>query len=422
VDYVSLDVLFLSNMKRNPLRNIVVTLAIALSISMVMVLSSLSVGVRDSSRESLLGIGADLYVVPEDLHPLLMDLQRFDQGWSVQRELQLSEYPPSHVSPRLSDTLFFRIGEDLGETITVGVDPGEETAFDQFMVVEGGWFSTLDDPLRDQNIRNGVVDGELMTKEVLVSREFSREHGLGVGDGILLSSSLINGTEYSFRIEGIFVDSLARLSPAIIVHLGELQFMKGNLEKDTLTEILLDYPSGYDLDKVKEWSRSGDFKYRDIVDILSSEDILEEIYEFIGIIDGFAVMVVSVTLFICLIFTSTIFLISAKERALDLAILRAIGIPARKIFIWVIMESGIFYLLGCLGGLLLGSVSIYLLNLFLIDRFTSLPEGFQPFGINMVVISTAVLSSFLLALLSALAPAVRAVLKPPVESLRGDVS
>ncbi len=417
-----LNVIFLSHPKNNPLRASIVMLAITASLALVIVLSSLSIGIRESSKISLDNVGADMYVVPEDLHPLLMDLQRFDQGWSVQREIENSLIVPQYLSPRLSDTLFYSFEDTLGEVNVFGIEPGKEDDFHQFRTVRGSWFSTLDDPLRMKYIDHGTIDEGEMTYEVMISMEFQRSTGLRVGDKVSLTPSLIYENGSQFTIEGVFVDTLSRLSRSILVHLGELQYLKGLLERDTLTEILLDYNDNVDTDDVEEWSKSDDFTFRDIVDIIPKRKILEDIYGFLGIINGFTAMVIGITLFICLIFTSTIFMISAKERSRDTSILRAIGIPSWRIFQWVIMESTLFYGVGTVIGVSLGAGAIYVLNLILMEGFPLLPEGFKPFMYDGSVIVLAVVLSFILAISSSLLPAIRTSLISPMGSLRGDVS
>lgn len=389
---------------------------------MVLVLSSLSVGIRESSRESLERVGADFYVVAEDLHPLLMDLQRFDQGWSVEREIRNSDYTPDIMSPRLTDALFFDTGKEKGEVIALGIVPGMEKGFDQFILEDGEWFEEQGDPVRDTFTATDIVDFDLFTYEVLISSEFQSSTGLDIGDEFILSSSLVNGTDFSYTVVGTFTDSLSRLSRSIIMHLGELQLMKGLLNSDTLTEILLSYEEEIDPDEMEEWSTGNEFAFKDIVDIIPKENILNDIRGFLSIIDGFSSMVIGVTLIVCLVFTSTIFLISSKERFKDTAILRAIGIPAHRIFQWVIMESSFFYLLGTLGGFILGSIIIWFLNSFLIRNLSLLPVGFVLFRIDIFVIGATLLASFLLSLLSSLVPALRTSLKPPMETFRGDVS
>ncbi len=231
-------VLFLSDPRRYPLRTSIMVMAITASIAMVMILSGLSMGIRSSSRRSIEEIGVDLYVVPEDLHPLLTDLQRFDQGWSVQRELDGAPDKPDRISPRLSDALFFETEETIGEVQIMGIEPSLESGFQQFRLVDGKWFQTGGDPIREEYIETGSVKESSMTLEILLSERFMDSLKVKVGDTISLTPSLKNNITFNFRVEGTYIDTLSRLSRSALIHLGELQYLKGLLEKDTLSEIV----------------------------------------------------------------------------------------------------------------------------------------------------------------------------------------
>jgi ABC-type lipoprotein release transport system permease subunit len=415
-------VLYISDPRKNPLRTSVVIVAITAAMALVVILSGLSVGVRYSSRKSLNDIDVDLYVVPEDLHPLLTDLQRFDQGWSVQREIGEQPGGPERISPRLVDALFYELGNEQGEIQVIGVSPSEESGFNQFKVVSGNWFSRTDDPVREIHIENGSVNEEYMTMEILLSRSFIDSTHLEVGDEIQITPSLSSNGRFSFKIGGVYVDTLSRLSRSAIIHLGELQLLKGLLEKDTLSEILLGFDSEDRSVEIVEWSKTSDFSFRDIVDIVSREDVLEDIQDFLLIIDGFSMLVISLTLIVCLIFTSTIFMISIKEKSREVAILRAIGIPSGRIMGWIAMESLIIYGIGSILGIFSGGMIILVLNRILTDRFPILPEGFAIFRIDSIILGTLLLLSLLLSLLSTLLPIYRIMVRSPMDSLRGDIS
>ncbi|MEA3559246.1 MAG: ABC transporter permease, partial [Candidatus Thermoplasmatota archaeon] len=193
----------ISDPRKHPLRSFLLTVAIASSISLFLTLSSLSVGIRESSREAVENVGADIYVVPESLNPILVDLQSFDQGWAIIKELfSASSVPVSH-SPRLKDTIFYFGNEgEKDETLVYGVVPGNEQEFDQFKIVKGSWFGTSADPLRDEYLSTGKINGSRITREVLVSEEFHRRSGLGPGDVIFLSTRMETEEPYSYVIQG----------------------------------------------------------------------------------------------------------------------------------------------------------------------------------------------------------------------------
>lgn len=405
-----------------PLRSSIIVLAIASSVALLVTMSSLSVGVRESSKEAIDGVGSNIYVVPDSLNPLLLDLQRFDQGWAVVKEIESSPYPPSHLSPRLRDTLFYRYGTDgIDEVIVHGIIPGNENHFHQFEVVDGSWLEEEGDPVREAEIAGLPLDNSSFTYEALISEQFSHETGFEKGDELLLSARMSSPSPMRMVIKGIFIDTLSQRSESIIIHLGELQYLKGNLEKDPLTEILLAYPDGTDLENVISWSNSDSFIFKDIVDLYTREDFLSELYKFTTILDGFSAIVISVTLVVCLIFTATIFMISTKERTMELSVLRAIGFSPLKVFMIVIQGSLICYVIGTLIGILLGSLLNHGLNMFLQDFFHALPTTFEPFRLDIAIIGWTLFASLLLSIFSGLLPAIVSARRPPIVAIRRDL-
>ncbi|MEA3559093.1 MAG: FtsX-like permease family protein, partial [Candidatus Thermoplasmatota archaeon] len=210
-------------------------------------------------------------------------------------------------------------------------------------------------------------------------------------------------------------------SGSIMIHLGELQYMKGMLRKDTMTEILLAYDEGVDLDDIITWSEGDGFLFKDNVDLYKTEDILSEIFKFIGIIDGFSAIVITVTMIVCLIFTSTLFMISTKQRSLDLAILRAIGFHPFKIVLIVIRESILMYLVGSIIGIIMGLGLNSILNSSIDGSLGGMSSGLQLFKVDERLIAITLFSAFILSLLSALVPAVISAKRSPVRAIRGEL-
>jgi ABC-type antimicrobial peptide transport system permease subunit len=396
--------------------------AIASSIALLVTMSSLSVGVRQSAREAIDGIGADVYVVPDSLNPILLDLQSFDQGWAIMEELESSDYQPSHISPRLKENIFFGEGSTvIADTIVHGVIPGDEVFFNQFQVVDGTWFSFQDDPVREAYLAGYQLNTSIFTYEVLISEEMSRKYGFSPGDELSLTVRMGSEVQYRYMIKGIFIDSLSQRSQSIIIHLGELQYLKGVHTRDTLTEILLAFPESTDIEGMIEWSRGDEFNYNGIVDLYTKSSFLSEVYKFTSILDGFSFIVISVTLVVCLIFTSTIFMISTRGRSTDLSILRAIGFSPIRIFTIVIRDSLIYYTAGSVLGVVLGLLLNTGLNVFLEGYFDGLPTNFQPFMVDIYILGLALLSALILSILSGLLPAFISARRSPIESIRGDL-
>jgi len=415
-------VFLLFDPRHYPLRSTVMVFAIASSLALLVTMSSLSVGVRESAREAIDNIGADVYVVPDSLNPILLDLQKFDQGWAIISELQESKYLPGHISPRLKDDLFFGMGPKvIADTIVHGVIPGDEVFFNQFQVVDGTWFTYQDDPVREAYLAGEEINNTLFTDEVLISEEMSRKYGIGPGDEISLSVRMGSEVRFNYLVRGVFIDSLSQRSISLLMHLGELQYLKGVITKDTLTEILLSYPDSIDTEEIISWSESQHFIFNGVVDLYTKSAFLSEVYKFTSILDGFSIIVISSTLIVCLIFTSTIFMISTRGRSMDLSILRAIGFSPGRIFLIILRDSFIYYSAGTILGIVLGLLFNQGLNIFLEGYFEGLPTNFRPFMLDINIIGWSILVALLLSLFSGLVPAFISARRSPVESIKGDL-
>ena len=404
--------------RRNLGKTSIMVIAIAASISLTVTMLSLSNGIRNSSRGTLDDIEAEAYVVPEDINPLLKELQRFDSGRDVLEEIEESGIKITNSSTRLRAPLFFKKQEKIGEVITYGVIPEDEGSFGQFNLVDGRWFTKKNDPFREEYIETGEKNRTKFTNDLLVSEQFKRDHDVEIGEKITLTASVRGGFETVFEVVGIFEDTLSRKEPQLMIHLGELQYITGMLESDTVSEILLSLEGGEN--ELIEWSQTEEFRYRDIVDIHSKGDILSEIYRFMDVVNGFSVMVILVTVLVSGIFLSTLLMIAAKQSSKDLAVLRTIGFPSWKVSVLLLRESVIVTILGSILGVTLGLLLNNILNSTIMEYFESLPSSFNIFVIDTVVILSALMIYLIMSLLSGLLPAIVSSTRPPMEALRGE--
>lgn len=401
-------------------KSMMIVIAIAASVSLTITMLSLSNGIKTSTSDTIDRIGADAFVVPEEVNPILMDLQRFDQGQSVINEIEDSPYPPSIISPRHRDTIFFNSGGKVGEVVIFGIIPEYETSFGQFNLIEGSWFDDPTDPVREHYIDKAEVDPDLVTLQVMVSERFADRYDVTIEGRIGITTSFQNTSLMEYTITGIYEDRLSRTAPEIMIHLGELQYLKGLMKRDTLTEILLSFEDKEKMSNFMEWSEGDEFRYRDVVDIHTSDQVLSEIQGFTDIIDGFSAMVIFVTFLVSMIFISTLLMISTKQNGKDLAVLRTIGFSRARIIFIIIRESVMLSLLGSVTGLLLGGSLIYIMNDAVTTGFSNLPSSFVVFRADLFIISATLLIYLVLGIASGCIPALQSSMKSPMEALRGE--
>ncbi len=412
----------LTHPRRNPFRWSLVIFAIASSIILTTMMISLSAGIRESSDRTLDRIGADVYVVPKDLNPLLINLQRFDQGGSILDAIRSSPYPPIHFSPRSYDTLFINSTDlnKISEISVYGVVPEMEENFGQFEVISGQWFNTDNDPVREEYRSTGIVREDLFTLEVIISSQLSRNLGVDVGDTILLSSRIQGGDEFSYRIDGIYSDMLAGHGEGILIHLGELQMIKGTHIQDTLTEILLKMDGRDDVEQLIQWSESDQFIFGGVVDLHTRGDILGELYGFTSLIDGFSAIVITISILVSLTFLTVILMISIKGMGKELAMLRAIGFSRWSLMFHLFQESFLNTFLGGIIGLIFGVMVVKALNSLLSETMEQLPTGFELFSVDVVTLLFVIMIFTVISTGAGMVPALISSLKDPSEAMRGE--
>ena len=412
----------LTHPRRNPFRWTLVIFAIASSIILTTMMISLSTGIRESSDRALDRIGADIYVVPKDLNPLLINLQRFDQGGSILDAIMSSPHPPLHFSPRSYDTLFINSTDlnRISEISVYGVVPEMEKNFGQFEVISGQWFNTDNDPVREEYRSTGIVREDLFTLEVIISSQLSRNLGIDVGDTILLSSRIQGGDEFAYHIDGIYSDMLTGHGEGILIHLGELQMIKGTHIQDTLTEILLEMNRWDDVEQLIQWSEGDLFIFGGVVDLHTREDILGELYGFTSLIDGFSAIVITISMIVSLTFLTVILTISIKGMGKEMAMLRAIGFSRGSLMFHLFQESFLNTFIGGVIGLIIGVLMVRLLNSMLSETIQQLPSGFELFSVDIVTLLVVIMIFTVISTGSGMVPALISSLKDPAEAMRGE--
>jgi len=394
-------------------------LAISAAIALDLSLISLGTGMRDSTAKALERVDADLYVLPEGLNPLFRDLQRFDQTWSVMSELEGSPAEIDRMSPRLKDSLMVDLnGGSFLEVLALGVVPDKESAFGQYVVRDGEWFPTGNDPVKELSLSDSEVEQEALTKECLLTVQLARRLSVDIGDDIRITSSG-SSNALSYTVAGTYIDHLSGRSEEMMLHLGELQYLKGLLQNDTCTEILVSMEAEEGVGRILEWSRSVDFRFKDIVELHTRDDILGELYDFTRIIQGFSNVVIVITSIVSIAFVSTMFMVSSKARERELALLRALGSPRSSVIREVMGSSVAVSLVGGTLGLVLGLVLNSILNRLSEEAISALPPYFTLFQVDTYVIVSTVILSLAIGIGSGIVPALAATLRSPVSCLRG---
>ena len=424
------------------MRNILTVLAIAISFTMLLSLSSISLGLHRASEERLAESPRDIVVSSLGLQPSIED------SHSAAMELKADENI-SAAMPLL--TVLGRLGfsGDGGRTFQVGDIIGEEKEIEfrtvgmvgivpdlakDFMDKENElfirsdllrfdeWFLEGGDPFYDSGYTSG------WTGELLLDRNMLAEYELEIGDLVyqingsgMVSAvyKLIGGIETSLVGAGLTSELVGGIG---MVHLGELQWATGNDEIMTPEGERRDLATALYVDLDEELKTTESKKTVSLMlearfpglEVTSKESRLYRIDEEVLILEVFAVSVAAASISIGLLFLSSIMIIDVEDRRMDISIMRAIGISKRTIFLQTVRDSLVLSALGTIIGLLPGWLGSSTLDSFLRDLY-GLNIAFSSF--EPLVFVGSIIYLFILASLFSLVPAIRATTIMPRSGL-----
>jgi ABC-type antimicrobial peptide transport system permease subunit len=409
----------LNSLRRRKSRTGLTITGVVLAIAFMVTMFSIGIGVTNSAESLFEEVGVDIFVQAENTtffsmgggfeggrniskdifeHGLVRGaLPRYVKGMVVSNEeikenlLQFSAKAANITDPEELEKITKEFGKHLKamrekSTRVDGIVP-------KLMGEIGGIKNEGDFPHRDDPFYNdGGYDGEF-THEVAINKAMSKKFNLELGSRIYLSPSLPKSSadipgwyNNSTHFEVISILDISWEAANLLtcyVHLSELQFIVED-KRDTVHQILVDTLNPNDANKVKKWILD---KYD--LEAFTTEDILEEIDKFSEVFKGFGDAIIGLTMFIAVLFTATIMIISVRERTVEFAALRAMGFSKKTIYRFIVEEALIIYVIGFIFGLIIGSAGAVYLDNILVDMASedgSLPSGFHFTSITPLLI------------------------------------
>ena len=429
----------IKNLGRRPIRTGLTVLGVALAISLTMTMFSISEGIDETAYNVVHSSGVDLSVLPKDSYPLLPNFAQLFHGRTKVQEM-LGDERIAAASPRLQETLYFSKAANGTEVITAGVAvglvPQWEGDFKSIEMKEGPGFSNLSDPFYsspkkyDLNITQINAKTEpLFTGEMIVTRGLANKLGVGLGDGVWLNVNLArdlgqysNWTNSSllYRIVGIYIYKTAEPDyQEARLNLAELQYIVGKLRLDIVNRILIELKDPGDAQAVKAWLE-GDYKYSDEITAYTQDDITSDVSQFTKIFDQFSLMVIIITFIVSLLFITTIMMLTVREQARDIGILKTIGFSRLSIIRLIMAQTLIIGILGFFFGLVMGYITLHVLEYVLPQVLRNYPAGISLYLISPWVILRVSALSLLIGIFSGLLPAIWASRRDPITIIRGE--
>jgi putative ABC transport system permease protein len=354
---VSFGALILRNLLRQRVRTALTVLGIAVGITTVVALGSITEGVRAVSGEFVQAGGADFMVAQE--------------GAS---DLTFSAVPAQDVERIAALEGVERANGTLMEVSKQGGNP-------YFLV-----FGYEPESLAGEQL--ALTAGRLLAPdartEALLGSEAASTLGLGVGDALEVSGQ-------AFELVGIYEVADSFRAGGAVVPLATLQELARR--QDVVTAIHVTVEAGTDPEALAETIET------DLTGLATIEDVDEysKVDQGFEIIDALNLAISLLAVGIGAIGVMNTMIMSVFERTREIGILRAVGWRGSRILRLVVYES----LLLCRAVLLVPSVSTFLLPAYPPEIFVR-----------------ALAVGVLVALMGAIYPAVRAVRLSPMEALR----
>jgi len=361
--------LVISNLIHRPLRSLISIFAIALEVTLILLLAGFSYGMLNDSKTRQAGIGADLMVQP----PGSSNLVGFTTApMSVKIGDIVGKLP--HVT--VVSPVYWQLTNAGALEIISGIDLASyESLGSPFAYISGGPFKGADD--------------------MIVDDKYAQDHHSKIGDKV----ELLNHT---FRICGIVEHGKGSRR---FLQLSTMQDLIGARDKASVFYVRLDDPMNADavVQEVKAVEGLQTYSVRSTAEFLSlmTPEHLPGFNLFISIVVGVAMVIGFMVIFQSM-YTAVM------ERTREIGILKSMGASQSYILGVVLRET----LLLALGGIALGIGISYLAKFLLMHRFHLLP---------MLLTGEWVLRATLIALIGALLgavyPAVKAARKDPIDAL-----
>ena len=331
----------LKNLCRRRYRTLFTITAIGVAIALMVLLTSISLGLKENSSASG---SIDFWVLPADsdiLDPILGTEQTM--LGDVHSEIETLFLDPSvkGASPVLNRVVYAYTNDPNKTSVVLatGVIPG---AIDVMPAAASGF--TGGDP---------YFFGGGWTDEAVINRQMADLLGLDVGDRLNLDISTgIFASPKSFKVVNI-IDTVDYSGiPVVVIHLSELQHITGNLEGDRADQILIEGPDAGPLLEIL---------YPDHLVLSGSEYTAFKIVSDKRIL-ATAAATALVSLILGMLFIGTTMVMSVSELEGDMAVMSAIGISRISILKSVFYESLFLSAGGGLTGVLLAVVGNVFLN------------------------------------------------------------
>ena len=358
-----------ANLVHRPVRSIISVVAIAVEVTLILLIVGLSLGMLNDAKSRTVGIGADLMVQPPGSSNMMGI-----SGAPVPEKIADVLRKLDHVT--VVSPVIWQLNTSGNVEVISGIDYESYNALSPFKFLAGGPFEHPDDALVDDY--------------------FATSNHIHVGDRI----KILGPNE--FRVSGIVLHGKGARK---FLPIKTLQDLIGAQGKASIFYVKLDNPANDGLVKKEINSLPGMAQYK----VLSMAEYLSMMTP--GNVPGlsqFITVVISVAVVIGFIVIFQSMYTAVMERTREIGILKSLGASKLYIVNVILRETVVL----AIGGIIVGIVLSVIARRGIHAKLPTLPIQIQPDWITY-----AILIAIGGALLGAVYPAFKAAQKDPIEAL-----
>ena len=403
-NYTDYSQLAMKNLRKRQLRSWLTIVGIVISVAIIFVLISLSVGLREAINEQFQTLGTDkFFILPKG--------QAGAPGSGGAVELTTKD----------SDVVSKILGVKAVAEVTAGnakVDFGKET---RYFMVAGIPMNEATEKIYVQSIGLKMDSGRMIKQgdsdKVMIGYDYKYNNvfskAVNVGNTIS-----INGKD--FKVVGIMAKiGNPQDDKNIIMPIDSFKILFNSGER--VDEIIVQVQEGQNVKDVADKTSSRLIKFRGLTEktkdftISTPEELLASFDIILNIITAFLVGVASISLLVGSIGIANTMYTSVLERTKEIGTMKAIGARNSDIMWIFLIESG---LIGLVGGIIGTSLGFLISKVVEVIAVQSLGTNLLRAAAPLYLIFGCLLFAFLIGAVSGVLPALRAAKLKPVDALR----
>lgn len=402
-------------LRRRRGRVLLTVLGVALSVGLTTTMLSIAAGLDTTSARVIAGTGVDLLVL-DSASPIFGAARHlpFDNGTQVADQIArdprvATAFPILERTVTVFPADFSRCQPACPalNPVAQGEDPGRRLGLGGIDMIRGVYFEHAGgDPFastsqyRDQVYPAGFASDQF-TSEILLNEIVARELNASLNDTVFVAATRQFNESHPFRVVGIYQASFETdQSRDVRVHLSELQYLTHRTHGE-VTLIALDLGDPASAGQV---AASVEAAHPSLKAALPSQ-ILGELDQTTSVFKVFAGLIAIVSIGVAVLFSATVFMISARERVGEIAAMRAIGISRASIFRDMLLESGVLGGLGLAFGLAIGALGAWSIDFVLKATTDRVPHGMDVTAVTPEVVLLVGVTSVLIGIAAGLVPA-----------------